>query len=289
MNKIDSSHCPIIECNFDLYKSSLLELKELAKSWYKHEDFSKFDNRYVRDREEGHFKEMKKSGLMCNYFFAYEEDGKRYLLDGFNRLFTDYGDISSLGDIPVYLKVITDKLEDHELMAVMFRLNMWKLQERGFGGFRTEEFLDRGFRLLLKEKFNIELSDKYGPDHKRKNSDFHFLRNYFINESESCGDYTFGLYGTSKLFSHKNVINDFREILSLNTYEEPFKNYRRFVEGFVMFLAYRRVIVGDDSEIKFKTYLDKLEADKKFFNKLQGMSWTDSTRKNVYKFFRDIK
>jgi len=257
-----------------------------VKSWYEEEDFSKFDNRFIREQKENSFIEMKKSGLMSNYFFAYEEGGKKYLIDGFNRLLTNYGDISSFADTPVYLKMITKKLEDHELMKIMFRLNMWKLQEKGYGGFRTDEFLDRGFRLLLDKKFNIQLHDKYGSEHGRREADSCLLRNYFISESEGCGDFTFGLNGISILFSHKNIINDFREILSLNSHEQPFKNYSKFVEGFIMMLAYLRVS-GNDSEIKFDTYLDKLKSDKKFFTKLQGMSWTDSTRKNIYKWFRN--
>jgi hypothetical protein len=52
-----------------------------------------------------------------------------------------------------------------------------------------------------------------------------------------------------------------------------------------MYLASKRVH-GDDGEYKFQTYIDKLKSDKKFFTKLQGMAGNDSTRKNIYNFFR---
>ena len=73
------------------------------------------------------------------------------------------------------------------------------------------------------------------------------------------------------------------ELVSLKDYH-ALSVYDTFLEGFVMFLSWRRVN-GDTGEYKFKTYLDELKKDSKFFKKLQGMSWADSTRKNVYKWF----
>jgi len=155
MKKIDQGYDNLLGSSYELHSIQLSELKNLAKSWYEGVDLTKFDNRFTLniEREEGNFIEMKKSGLTSNYFFAYKEDDKFYLMDGFNRLFTDYGKIDI--DCTVYLKILVDKLEDHQLMHIMFRLNMWKLQGDNQCGFKPDDFFDRGFRLLLSKKFNI--------------------------------------------------------------------------------------------------------------------------------------
>lgn len=94
----------------------------------------------------------------------------------------------------------------------------------------------------------------------------------------------------SELFSRKNVINDIKEIIKNNDYylTQPFKNYNKFLEGFCLYLSYLR-LKGDEDEHKFETYLNKLYENKSFFKKLQGMSGTDSTRKNIFKFFRTLE
>jgi len=290
MKKIDEGYDNLLKSNYELHSSTLQELKVLAKSWYD-VDLSDFDSRSVRSNEENTLTEMKKSGLMCNYFFAYKEGDKYYLLDGFNRLFTDYGNIEF--DCPVYIKIITDNLKDHELMHVLFRLNMWKLQERGFMRLDVSNFLDRGFRLFINEKFGISLysyPDQGYKSRTKENSDFSVLREYFKNESEMTHDFSYGLAGTSLLFSNEKIVEDFREIVKCNDYmlPLPFNHYDTFLEGFIRFVSWRRVN-GDIREYKFDTYLELLKGDNKFFGKLQKMSWTDSTRKNVYKWFRELK
>ena len=67
-----------------------------------------------------------------------------------------------------------------------------------------------------------------------------------------------------------------------------FPHYDTFFEGFIRFLSRRR-LANDLTDHEFSHYLDLLKADAKFFKKLQGMSWTDSTRQNVYKFFNKIE
>ena len=103
MNKIDSGYDNVLGSNYELCKSTLLEFKELAKSWYPNTDFKKFDKRFVRDEYEASLVEMKKAGLSSNYFYAYKENDQYFLLDGFNRLFTDYGKLDF--DCPVYIKI----------------------------------------------------------------------------------------------------------------------------------------------------------------------------------------
>jgi hypothetical protein len=118
MKVIDKGYDRLSWSNFELCSSTFLDFKSLAKSWYEDIDFSQFDDRYVNSGRDNQLSAMKQSGITSNYFFVYrDQDGKHYLMDGFNRLFTNYGDISEL-DCPVYIKVITDELED-------WRLNCW--------------------------------------------------------------------------------------------------------------------------------------------------------------------
>ena len=296
MKKIDDGFDSLLNSKYELYSIQLFELRDLAKSWYKDVDFKKFDNRFVRGDKEETFIEMKRTGIICNYFFAYREDDKYYLMDGFNRLFTDYyGKIDV--DCTVYLKVLVDKLEDNQLMSAMFTLNLWKLSHRVYQ-FEIRDFFDRGFRLFIYSKFGIyfyNYDDAFDEKWVRKYTkereydDVDVLDYYFRNENDSADYFKHSYENVSKLFSQKNIVNDIREIVNSNNYlESPFKNYDYYLKGFIMFLSWKRVL-GDNSEYKFKTYLDKLYKDKTFFKKLQGMSRTDCTRKNVYNFYREKK
>lgn len=280
MEKIDSSFDPILNCNYDLCKSTLNDFKVLAKSWYDI-DFNDFDNRIKwYSIDENSIIETKKSGLLCNYLFAYKEDNRFYLIDGFNRLFTTYAELEE--NPIVYIKVITDKLEDHQLMHIMFKLNMWKI----YGTVKTSEysisnFFDRGFKLFLHSKFNIKFNDRKGP----YESDIRMLDYYFRRERESVDYFKFGLSDVSKLFSNKQIVNDIRQITAVNQYDEPlFRNFDSFFKGFIMYLSRKRVS-GDTEEYNFEYFLNHLYEDKKFYKKLVGMSGNDSTRKNIYKFY----
>lgn len=292
MKKIDSSTETILGVTYDLYSVQLSELKSIAKSWYEGVDLKKFDDRFIRERDSVDLTEMKKSGLVCNLFYAYQEGDKTFLLDGFNRLFTEYGQVED--DITVYLKMITSKLEDHQLMEVMYRLNMWKISDlfRNYGGFKVDNFLDRGFRLLLYSKFNIEFYSYTNVEYEnriRENHDIHIIDQYFIYEADYSADFKTSYQGVQILMSQPNIINDFKAILKGNDYlKAPFKNYSMFLDGYVRYLAYLRY-KGYDKVLEFEDVLQMLYNDKKFFKKLQGMSWTDSTRKNIYHFFRNLK
>jgi len=286
MRVIDKGYDELLWSNFELCASTLFELRDLAKSWYGDIDFSKFDKRHVHKDKEGEFVTMKQSGLTSNYFFAYKQGDQYFLMDGFNRLFTDYGKIEI--DCPVYIKVITDELEDWRLMHIMFRLNMWKLQGSSQGSFRPDNFFDRGFRLFLSKKFGIDIYtyDDFKSKLKERN-DFDILYMYFRNEREFCADFPFDLDELSVIMSREKIVEDIRHIIDCNNFLElPFHNYNTFLNGFIMFLSGRR-IKNDMGEYKFEHYLELLKQDSKFFNKLKKMSWTDSTRKNVYSWFRN--
>jgi hypothetical protein len=239
---------------------------------------------------------MKRTGIISNYFFAYRENGKYYLMDGFNRLFTDYGNIDI--NCTVYLKVLIDKLEDNQLMSAMFNLNMWKLKTN-LWGFEINDFFDRGFRLFIFSKFGIffyhynddfdVLTGKRYYVRERYKDDIDVLDYYFRNEWEMSDSSKHTFETLAKLFSQKNIVVDIREIVESNNYKEkPFNNYDMFLNGFIMYLSLRRAL-GDGGEYKFQTYLNKLYEDKKFFKKLQDMCGNDSTRKNIYNFYREKK
>jgi hypothetical protein len=291
MNKIDSGYDTLLEANYELHKSTLSDLKTLVKSWYPNTDFTKFDNRFIRDSYEPSFAEMKKAGLSSSYFYAYKEDDKYFLLDGFNRLLTEYGELDL--DCTIYIKIITDKLEDHKLMGIMFRLNMWKLQGSGHWDLKPDQFFDRGFRLLLHKKFDIEIFhydrdiEGWYENRLRDKEDMSILQYYTRKDLDFCDAFAFSLAEFKTLFSNPNIINDLKDLIKANDYRTaPFKNYEMFIQGFARFLAWKRVN-GDDGEHKFEAYLTKLKENKSFFKKLGGMSGTDSTRINIYKFFRN--
>lgn len=279
MKKIDENFDTILKSNYELYSINLFELRDLAKSWYDDVDLDMFDNRYFKEdlSYQNRYNQMKKTGITCNYFFAYCENDRYYLLDGFNRLFTDYGEIKE--DCPVYLKVLTSKLPDHHLMYIMFNLNLWKLKTH-HGEFDVYEFFDRGMRLFLYSKFGIQV---YNNSEWRLED--RILDYYFVRERDYAGYFKYDIEDLAILFSRQNIVNDIREIINSKKSENPFRNYDDFLHGFIMFMSERRVN-GDDGEYKFQTYLDKLYDDKKFFKKLQSMCGNDSTRKNIFYFFR---
>lgn len=291
MVKIDSGYDETLGSNYELCKTNLYDLKVLVTTWYKGTDFKEFDKRlewHSLDYKDKELAEMKKAGLTSNYFFVYKEGDEYYLMDGFNRLLTSYAEINF--NPPVYVKVLTSKLTDHDLMKIMFHLNMWKLQGDGHYNFKPDDFFDRGFRLMLFKKFGIKLySYKDWSTRTQNRKDFDILFKYFRNEREFSDAFAFKLSELRLLMGSERIVDDIKELIKSNIYlEPPFKNYEMFFDGFAMFLSRKRVN-GDMSEYKFETYLEKLKADTKFFKKLQGMSGTDSTRKNIFEFFESTK
>lgn len=231
--------------------------------------------------------------MVSNFFVAYKEGDKYYLLDGFNRLFTNYGKIEI--NTPVYLKLITTKLEDYKLMQIMYRLNLWKLSDNYHnGGFKSKDFLERGLRLLFYFKFGIEFYERPDnilyKDRKKEFDDFHVLDYYFIDEKDFAGYFKTSYAGVGVLFSQENIINDIREIVKINSYsesEKPFKNYDMFVEGFIMYMSYLRRN-GYTKKIEFEFFLTNLLKNKDLSKKLPSMSGNESTRKNIYRFYRNF-
>lgn len=294
MTLLESNFDTVIKADYELYSVKLSDLKQLALSWYEGTDLKYFDRRHLNGRDvQTETLQMKLSGVTCNFFFAYKENGRFFLLDGFNRLFTDYGDIMS--NPTVYIKVITSELKDHELMLAMYRLNMWKLYGSmyAYGGFQVRDYFDRGFRLLLHSKFGIDLYEQPSsmPEYAnriRSNSDINIIEYYFVNENESTDSFKTSYTGVMVLMGNENIVNDLKAIIDGNDYlENPFTNYSTFLRGFAMYLAYLRY-KGNTEHYRFDFFLEKLYANKPFFKKLQGMSNTDSTRKNIFRFYREL-
>lgn len=295
MKKIDYCFDEILKVNYELYSLELFELKDLAKSWYGKLDLKDFDltnpDRYWDKGCEDESRIVKQTGMLCNYFFAYKEDDKFYLMDGFNRLFTDYGDIDV--DTKVYLKVITSKLKDHELMKVMVHLNLWKLYA-DYHQFSTGTFLDRGFRLFIFKKFGIKLYWYEGDaEHYKKRTrdktDFDVLDYYFRDELSYTDRSRYSYHNLLKIFMNEKIIDDLKEIIKGNDYlKKPFNHYDSYLQSFVMFLSRRR-LKGDTADYKFEDFLQILYDDDKYFKRLQTRTWTDVTRQSLFKFFQKIE
>jgi hypothetical protein len=261
------------------------ELQSTVKSWYKDYDLKDFNEKEETKRNSLDLKVIQKSGITTNLFYAYKEDDKFYLLDGFNRLLTDYGDLEK--DTPVYVKIIEEKLTDSQLMSILFNLNLWKLYNDGYGGFRLYDFIDRGFRLFIKSKFDIDLyfyRRDYSSRHRNDN-DIDILDHYFRNEYLECDSFKYDYKYVATLFLNNNLITDFKDLIHSNNYLDiPFRNYEMFLKGYAKFLSSAR-LKKDDSDYKFDDFLNKLYSDKVFFEKLKKMSGNEATRKNIYKFF----
>jgi len=274
--------------DYNLYYFKYEDLKNIVSSWYSDIDLSKFDDTANSFKNDESMNVIKIAGVVTNLFYAYKENNKYYLLDGFNRLLTNYGFID--GNQPVYIKIITTKMKDHELMNIMFHFNLWKLNKG------IKDFFDRGMRLFLAKKFNINIysygrhlnnSGELWNQRKKNKDDFSILEKYLSNETYTS--YFRLLYkDMKKIFINPQIINDLREIINANSYrEEPFNNYHRFVDGYAMYLS--RLRLKDDCKKQpFNHYLLLLEKDKKFLNKLQKMSWTDRTRQAVFDWFEKL-
>ena len=165
MNLIESNFDNILDAGYKFYSTTLLELKKEATSWYSGIDFEKFDNRWQgRNDFEAGVIEMKLSGLLCNLFFAYKSNDKLYLMDGFNRLFTNYGKVSD--ETIVYLKVITTQLPDHELMLAMAMKNQIKLQKNNDNRADTDlQWLEEFYEFLKgSNEKGMRLGKKLSPN-----------------------------------------------------------------------------------------------------------------------------
>jgi len=288
MKLLEKNYDNILKCDFELHSVNLFELRDLVKSWYKEEDLNTFDSRlkYVDDitKDNVEVKLCKQSGVLSNLFYAYREGDRYYLLDGFNRLLSNWSNLEK--DTVVYLKVITTELKDNQLMYLMFNLNLWKLYNENYGGFNLKDFLDRGFRLLLKSKFNIKIYDyKDYSTRIRNKRDLDVLEKYFKGEQDYSDAFSYSYIETALLFNNELIIQDFKELVESNNYlKESFNHYDMFLYGFAMFLSRRR-LKGDLTIYKFSDFVEKLKVDTKFFKKLCGMSGNDSTRKNIYQFY----
>lgn len=289
-NPIEKGFDPLINSEYLMYAIPLHKIKVEAMSWYGEGfNFMNFDNRRVKyENEKSKAFEIKQAGILCNIIFAYAEDGKYYLLDGFNRLFTDYAEIE-LNPI-VYVKILTTRLADHKLMEIMFKLNLWKLYSADTQKFRLNDFLDRGFRLLMKSKFNIEIYNFENYHERLKNrNDIEVLEKYFVREVDFADSFKHEYNEVRKLLSHPNVVTDFRNIIKANDYlESPFSNYHMFVNGYIYFLSHLRLNGNQRDNLTIDFFIDKLYANKKFFTKLKSMAGNEFTRKNIYKFFRSL-
>lgn len=289
MIELEKSFDTILDCNYTLYSISYKDLREKVKARYNNYNLKSFDNRNNQSnsnlvREDEGLQLIKRSGIVSNMFYAYMDNNEFFLLDGFNRLLTDYGDVNL--DTPVYLKVIGGSIEDSKLMYTMFNLNLWKLYNNKYGGFSVVDLFDRGFRLLLHTRFNINLY--YYEDYSsrlRDRNDIHLIDMYFRDECKMYDSFKYSYVNADKLFRNKNIISDFKSLINANNYlKAPFKNYCMFLDGYAKFLSRNRLI-GDNKEYNFNEVLSILYKDTKFFKKLQGMSGTDSTRINIYTFF----
>lgn len=285
MKLIDKAYDEILKCGYELYSIKFKDLILLVRDWYGTEDFSEFDKRTEVDEWGEGLEVIKETGIVSNYFYAYREDTKCYLLDGFNRLLTNYSVLDS--NPIVYLKVINTKIKDHELMRIMCYLNMWKLGS-------LKNFFDRGMRLFLNSKFNIDINDNKQWFNTGLNGDLSNIGNYFQidNNMWDCGSgERYGHDDTMKLISGKMIIKDIKQILSIKRYireKEPWEHYHKFLDAFFRFLSRRR-LYDDLIDYKFEDLLNRLYEDKKFFEKLKGMSWRDTTRQNIVKWFNKIE
>jgi hypothetical protein len=303
MKLIDTGYDELLNSNYELYSVKYQDLKEIARSWYGDINFREFDERDIKYNRDLPVNVTKQSGLICNLFFAYIEGDKYYLLDGFNRLLTNYCPMES--NPTVYLKVLTDELKSHEIMRVMAFLNMWKLSgiDNYQYGRQVSNFFDRGMKLLLYIKFGIEFyvnekqvdMEKEGYTRKQSDkrwhnyNDMNIIDYYFKNENECSGSFYFSYDSILKILSNIHIIDDLKDIIKSYNYEhQPFPHYKTFLEGYCMFLANRRARL-DETPYKFETYVNLLKEDNKFFKKLQGMSGNDSTRKNIFTWFRNLK
>lgn len=283
MKKLETAKDDILDVEYDLYSMTFKELKDIMHNEYKDINFSDFNEDSKYNRDSAYETIIKSSGIICNYFFIYKEGYNYYLLDGFNRLFTKEMNIPD--DQVVYVKEITSKLEDNKLMTIMFNFNLWKLSQ-GHREYDTKKFFDRGFRLLLYKKYGITIhvNENYKPNIRFKN-DFVVLQDYFMGEKYEWTSH-YGYANLKKIFANSQIINDIKQIIKINDYlEPPFKNYYRFVSGFIMYLNRERVR-GSEKIYIFNDYLEELKTDK-FFKNLQKRSWTDSTRKAVFRYFND--
>lgn len=287
---LDTEYDEVLKSNYELYSVKFSELQKEVKSWYQNIELEDFDKRteYLANRYENEFIVKKIAAITSNYFYFYrDKNGKLHLMDGYNRLLTNYGKLPF--DPIVNVKVLIDNLSDSRLMLIMFILNMWKLSRDGNSQtqFKATNFLDRGFRLFIKSVFDITIDAKHKSKSKSHDNDMECLERYFSDERIAVY-FKYDFIELYKIFSNEKIIDDFRQIIRINDYvEEPFGNFNEFKNGFIRFLARRRLI-GDINEYTFEYFIDKLKTDK-FFKKLPNMSGNDSTRKNVYQFFTEIE
>lgn len=285
---IESGYDNIANSNYHLYSIPYNEIKIIVRSWYNDVDLTAFDS----ISEHSNVNEVivnKVSGIISNLFFAYHENGRYYLLDGFKRLLTEKGNLDLTEN--VYIKVYTDMLNEHELNKLLYLFNQWKLNTTSsyYGGLIGNMF-DRGIKLFYKVKFNIDIYDwkhnNSAYDNRMRNiNDMDILKYYFMYDSDIWQDiYTND--NLSILMKNERIISDIRNIININNYLiQPFGNYDMFIEGYCKFLSYQR-IKNNISDLPFDFYVDELKKDNKFYKKLIGMSGNESTRKNIYNFFK---
>jgi hypothetical protein len=291
MRKINIEYDEVLKSNYELYSVKFSDLQKEVRLWYYGIDLKEFDNRtnYSTQRNELDYSVVKLGAIVSNHFYAYrEQNGRMHLMDGYNRLLTTYGELPV--DPIVYIKVLTDELTDNQLMGIMFKLNMWKLAKEGGinAQFNTNNFLDRGFRLFMYTKFGFTIYQyKACSSRTRYKNDMGMIDQYFSEESISV-NFNYRLSELNKLFTNDRIVDDIKQIIRINDYLEiPFNNYDGFMEGFIRFLARRRM-KGDMGDHNFNDYLVMLKSDK-LGKKLPTMCGNDSTRKNIYSFFLKIE
>jgi hypothetical protein len=289
MKLIDEGYDSILDVEYELRSGTMLELKNDFKDYTSGLSLENFDRSSQDKLDEREYKIIKDSAIISNYFYAYRDHTKLFLVDGFSRLFVKQNLIDD--NAIVYLKVIKGPITNNKLMRIMTLLNLWKLSSNTNRETNIKLFFDRGFRLLLFKLYGLTFQKFKCIDSKHHwgdKNDLDIIQWYFIKEFDTTY-YHYEFNQTLQLLTNAKFIDDLTEILKVNSYDlVPFNNFEDFFNGFMTFLARNR-LRGNMSEIKFETYLQLLKQDTKYFNALQKMCGNDMTRRNIFKWFKQFE
>lgn len=286
-NKIDDGIDGIFNTKYELYKVNFGELVNFFKTSpiYKDVDIKLFDRKYY-DNDELNLSTQKKSGLATGTFFAHNDNGNIYLLDGYNRIFSHIEDNLDT-NFNVYLKVFTDDLKDMEIFQILFYLNIWKIGFNCIYTYQLKEIFERGFSLYIFVKYNINIMKEV--EYRSRYNFLRLLSSYFTDIRYQGGFiYKSNLFET--VITTEKFIDDLKEMnhICLNENLEDFQNKRIFIDEFLSFASNLR-LNGYNDKIKYNYFEDKLKEDTKFFKKFIGMSGNEVTNNNAQKFLQQFK
>lgn len=283
-NIVDKNFDDLFKVNYTLYKYDYNTLVSLFLNnpIYKDVDLASFDTKSKYNKSHSDITN-KISGIASSIFYGFNDNGNVFLLDGYKRLFTLLEETKDINLI-IYIKVFDGPIPNSTLFKMLYTMNSWKLSDNNYS-YTLRDFFDRGFRLFVYVKFNINMDFEYN----RENPSFSEMLFSYFTDVRYDGGFHYKTNEFKTTISKETFIDDLYEMGEIAKLPlDEFKNRKILIEETLGFMSYLRNC-GYTGKLTYQMFEDKVKEDKKFFAKLVKMYGNEATNKSILNFLFKLK